>query len=255
MSGNIKAGSYTRLSNYEECPRRAQLSYVDRIPEPDRGEPHARCPKNLVTGEREWHNDRGTRIHESADTYIRGMSNEYCPELKDFDEELKDLRQAYKDSKVYTEQMWCFKDDWSVTHNRDWDGIWIRVKLDIFLAVEGTRDEPIVACAADIKTGKKFGNEVKHAEQMQLYPVACFMKYPTLEKVHAELWYTDHDHIEPVIYTRAQAMRLVKNWNKRMDVMISDVVFKANPNQESCKYCPYKLEEHGGTGHCELSVI
>lgn len=252
---HITAGSFTRLSNYEQCPRKAQLSYVDRIPEPDRGEPHARCPVNPATNKREWHNDRGTRIHENADQYIRGMSNKLCVELEAFKHELKDMRKHYKDGLVYTEQMWCFKDDWTPTHGRDWDGIWMRVKLDAFYAMEGTRDEPAVALAADVKTGKRWGNEVKHAEQMQLYPIAAFMKYPTLTKVHAELWYTDQDHVESQIYTRPQAMRLVKNWNKRMNVMISDVVFKPRANIESCKYCPYKREEHGGTGHCDLSVI
>lgn len=255
----IDAGSFSRLDVYEQCPRRALFAFALKIPEPDRGEPHAKCPKNMETGEREWHNDRGSRVHESADEFVRGVRDKYCLELKDFDIELHNARAAYEEGLVYTEQMWCYKDDWTPTVWNDWNNIWMRIKLDVFQVVcdkktgepLGTRDEPIEACAIDIKTGKIFGNEVKHQEQVQLYALGSFKRYPSLDKVHTELWYVDHNDFKTLTYTRKQALRFQNGWDKRMDRMTSDRTFKPRPSQESCKFCPYRRKEDGGSGDCD----
>lgn len=247
----IEAVSFSRLEVYEQCPRRAQLQYCKRIPEPDRGEPHKRCPVNPDTGAREWHNDRGTRLHESMDKYIRGYSNEYAPELKCLDVEMTNVRAAYEANTVHTEQMWCYKGDWERTRWDDWDNINMRIKLDIFQVVEGTLDEPIEAVAVDLKSGKIFGNEVKHASQLQLYALGAFKRYPTLEKVYVEIWYCDHDKIKTTEYTRRQALGFQEEWDKRFEAAKADVVFESRPSEGNCKWCPYKHATDGGTGDCE----
>lgn len=247
---NITAGSFSRMDVYQTCHKRGFFAYAARIPEPDRGEPHARCPINPVTKLREWHNDRGTRLHNSADEFVRGVADKYCVELKPLDIELTNARAAYEEGMVYSEQDWAFDEDWAVT---DWFGpqAWMRIKLDIFQAIEGTRDAPIVASAIDLKSGKIFGNEVKHQEQVQLYALGAFKRYPSLEKVHTELWYCDQDEVKVLTYKRSQALKFQPAWDKRMNGMLSDLVFKASPSESACRYCPYKAEADGGTGHCK----
>jgi len=252
-TATIEAGSFSRLSVYEECPRRAQYAFCQKIPEPDRGEPHARCPMNPETKKREWHNDRGTRIHESMDDYIRGITDKYCIELRPLAVEITNARASYEEGLVHAEDMWCFKDDWTPTHNRDWNNIWMRIKLDVFNVLEGTLEEPLEASTIDLKSGKIFGNEVKHAEQLQLYAVGSFKKYPSLEKAHTELWYCDQNEVKVLTYTRKQALKFQKRWDNRMDKMCSDTVFKARPSQEACRYCPYRTEEDKGSGHCDVA--
>lgn len=259
ITETIDAGSFSRIDVYESCARRAYFAFCQKIPEPDRGPPHKRCPKNMETGALEWHNDRGARVHDSADAFVRGINKKYCLELKDFDIELTNARAAYEEGLVYTEQMWCYLDDWTPTHDRDWNNTWMRIKLDIFQVVcdkktgepLGTRDEPLEACAIDIKTGKIFGNEVKHNEQVQLYALGAFKRYPSLNKVHTELWYVDHNDFKTITYSRKQALRYQAGWDRRMDRMTSDRTFKATPSQDACKYCPYRKPEDGGSGHCD----
>jgi len=251
QTATIEAVSFSRLDVYETCPKRAQLQYCKRIPEPPRGQPHKRCPKNEVTGELEWHNDRGTRMHESMDKYIRGIRKDYDLELKCLDIEMTNARVAFEDGLVQTEQMWCYKGDWEPTKWNDWDNINMRVKTDIFWVVEGTLKEPIEAVVVDLKSGKIFGNEGKHAQQLQLYALGAFKKFPTLDMVYVEIWYADHDKIKPVEYTRRQSLMFQPDWDDRCETAKSDVIFESRPSDNNCRWCPYKAEEDGGTGDCE----
>jgi hypothetical protein len=254
QTATIEAGSFSRLNVYEDCAQRAQFAFCKKIPEPDRGEPHKGCPINPETKEREWHNDRGTRIHNSMDQYIRGVTDKFCPELSKLDIEMTNARASFEDGLVVAEDMWCYREDWVPTVWDDWDGIWMRVKLDVFQALKGTLKEPIEASAIDLKSGKIFGNEVKHGEQLQLYAVGSFRKYPTLKKVHAEIWYCDQDVVKTVTYTRAQGLKFQPMWDRRMEKMTADVIFKPTPSEQACKYCPYRHPEDGGSGHCDVPV-
>jgi hypothetical protein len=79
----ISSGSYTRLAKYEACPFSAKLAYIDRIPEPERP---------LPPGKTEHANDRGTRLHEAAEKYIKG-GVELIPELAKFEKEYNKARE------------------------------------------------------------------------------------------------------------------------------------------------------------------
>jgi len=250
-TATIEAVSFSRLDVYETCPKRAQLQYCKKIPEPPRGQPHKRCPVSLESGELEWHNNRGTRLHESMDKYIRGIKEKYAPELACLDVEMTNTRAAYEQGTVQTEQMWCYKGDWEPTAWNDWDNINMRVKTDIFQVIEGTMEEPIVAVVVDLKSGKIFGNEGKHAQQLQLYALGAFKRYPTLDKVYVEVWYCDHDKIKTVEYTRRQSLGFQRDWDDRFETAKADVIFESRPSDNNCKWCPYKATEDGGTGDCE----
>ena len=88
-------------------------------------------------------------------------------------------------------------------------------------------------------TGRKFGNEVKHAEQLQLYQLATFLRYPKLETVFAELWYLDQDEITSQKFSRAMGLRFRDKFSKRGDALTSCTDFPANPNKFTCKWCQY----------------
>ncbi len=251
VTATIEAASFSRLDVYEQCAKRGFFQYCLKIPEPDRGPPHKRCPKNPTTGKLEWHNDRGTRLHDSMDKYVRGVRDDYDIELKDFDVEMTNARVAFENGLVFAEQMWCYKDDWMPTRWDDWDNTNMRIKLDLFWVVKGERDDPIEAVAIDLKSGKKFGNEVKHSTQLQLYALGAFKKYPNLELCHTEIWYSDFDDVKTVTYRRDQALRNQPSWDDRIEAMLSDTIFEARPSEHNCKYCPYKAEADNGTGDCK----
>lgn len=232
---SIDAWSYSRLATFQQCKLRAKLAYVDRIPEP---------PRPLPPGKTEHANDRGNRIHEAAELYVQG-GIELIDELKFFDAELRELRALYKAGKVSLEGEWAFDKDWMPTNWRSVD-VWARIKLDAFVHLSKTHGVVI-----DYKSGRKSGNEIKHAEQCQLYQLAAFMKYPELDVIDVELWYTDQDEITHQRYTREQGMRSFQLFDRRGHAITSETNFPPSPNIFSCKWCPYGPT---GTGHCAVGV-
>lgn len=231
----IKSWSYSRLTTAEQCMFRAKLAYIDRIPEPERP---------LPPGKTEHANDRGTRIHTGAELFIQ-KDVELLPELQAFAPEMRRLRELYRQGKVSLEGEWAVDKDWNDTHWRSSDA-WARIKLDAFVHL--TPEEGVVI---DYKTGKKFGNEIKHGEQGQLYQLAAFLRYPRLEVIDVEFWYTDQNDITHTRYTRDQGLRFFANFDRRGKRITTATEFPANPNIFSCRWCPYGPS---GTGHCTKGV-
>lgn len=234
----IKAGSHSRLIVFEKCRYHAKLAYVDRIPEPDRP---------LPPGKSEHANDRGTRIHEAAEKFVLG-GVELIPELETFRPEMFQLRDMYKAGHVSMEGEWAFAKDWSPVAWMSSDA-WMRIKCDVVAFLDVS-----YAVVIDYKSGKRWGNELKHAEQMQLYQLGAFIRFPKLEKVRVELWYTDQDELHATEYRRDQGLRFVAGVEKRMERMTTEEDFPPNPNVHTCRFCPYKPVEKGGSGHCSVGV-
>lgn len=231
----IPAWSYSRLTTFESCKLRAKLAYIDRIPEP---------PRPLPPGKTEHANDRGTRVHEGAELYIKA-DVEMLPELKYFQPELIRMKELYREGKVSLETEWAFDKDWNPVA---WNSAttWARIKPDAIVMLDKTR-----AVVIDYKTGKRYGNEFKHSEQCQLYMIALLLRYPSIEEVTVELWYIDQDEMHQMKYTRAQGMRFFNNFNNRGLAMTDAHEFPSNPNIFSCRWCPFGPK---GTGHCKDGV-
>ncbi len=238
----IKAGSFSRLDVYSTCNFRAKLSYVDKIPEPERGPGPLQAPD----GSREWHNDRGSRIHDCGENYVDGSVDILAPELKHFKDEFMKLRRLYKSGRVRTEELWCFDKDWNPVAADDWDNIWMRIKTDATVFM--TKKSGIVI---DYKTGRKFGNEVKHAQQAQLYQVGAFIKFPDLEEIVTEIWYLDQNELAEMSFTREEGMKLFSLWNNKNIAMTTATQFPPSPNVFNCKWCPFGPKK---SGHCTVGI-
>lgn len=228
----IKTWSFSRLQDFEKCKRLAKLKYIDKIPEPERP---------LPPGKTEHANDRGTRIHDAAERFVRGGVL-LIPELKAFETEFNKLRTLFAAGKVSLEGEWGTDRNWEPCA---WagDNVWQRLKLDAMVFLSDTE-----AVVIDYKTGRRFGNEVKHAEQTQLYQVNTFLRYPQLEVIHTELWYPDQDEMASQTYTRSQGLRFRKGFDQRANAMTTCTEFPPSVNLFSCKWCPYK-----DTTHCPES--
>ena len=234
---SIKTWSFSRLSVFEQCKFRAKLAYIDKIPEP---------PRELPPGKTEHANDRGTRIHEGAELFVKNENRiELLPELNHFKPELERLRELYQQGKVSLEGEWALDRLWRPV---GWNApdAWVRMKLDAFV-----RLSPRHAVVIDYKTGKKYGNEVKHGEQGQLYQLSCFVRFPELERVTVEFWYTDQNDITQTDFSRAVGMRFQPTFERRGKEITETRAFTPSPNKYSCRWCPYGPK---GTGHCDKGI-
>lgn len=233
----LKSWSHSRLVDFEKCRFMAKLKYIDRIPEPERP---------LPPGKTEHANDRGTRIHEAAERYVQG-GIELIPELVSHREQIDEIKRLHAEGKVVCEGEWAVTRDWSPTAWNSVD-VWGRMKLDVLVW-----DSPSVVRVIDYKTGKKSGNEIKHAEQGQIYALSTVLRHPEVERVRVEFWYTDLSPADMSVttFTKAQALRFLKSIEKRADALVNCTNFKPNPNVFSCKWCPYGPR---GTGHCKVGL-
>ena len=225
---SIKAWSHSRLGVFEACPLRAKLAYVDRIPEPARP---------LPPGKTEHANDRGSRVHDAGEMYVKG-NIELIPELKAFKPEFQALRDLYRQGKVSTEGEWGYDRDWNPIGFND-PKVWLRMKLDAMARISKTH-----AVVIDYKTGRKFGNEFKHGEQGQLYQLGTFLRYPELQTIDVEFWYTDQDDITHMHYKREQGLRFFRNFDTRGNNITTATDYPAKPNIFTCKWCPYNDGVH-----------
>ncbi|RDE25173.1 PD-(D/E)XK nuclease family protein [Motiliproteus coralliicola] len=220
--GQIKAWSFSSLMKFEDCPYSIFLKQVEKCPDPSG--PAA---------------ERGSRIHTSIEDYIQGLSAELDPEIKHFHKLIDQLRDLYAEGSVEIEQDWAFNRTWEITGWRDKD-CWERTKLDAFIHESETS-----AWIIDWKTGRKYGNEMKHGQQLQLYAIAAFLRYPDLEFIKAEMRYLDKNEELSATYTKDQAMRFLKRWTIRGNTMTTATTFPAKPSRHNCRWCPHKTTQEG----------
>jgi len=240
----ITAWSFSRYSCYKQCPLKAKLQFIDKIKEP---------PNPAM--------DRGAKIHDKAEAYIKGTITSLPNELKEFKALFQRLRKQYKKAinGMVVEDTWAFTKDWDETSWNDWIGCWVRIKLDCAEHEEGTDDVLIVN---DWKTGK-FRPEMneEYIEQLGLYALAALLLHEHIEVVKPRLVYLDHGVIYPeegsddekeLTFNRKDIPKLKKLWNKRVQPMMKDKSFAPRPNNK-CHWCFFrKSNKMAGGGQCKF---
>lgn len=229
----LSSWSFSQMTEFEKCKYRTYLLHVEKAPEPQRP---------LPRGKTEHANDRGTRIHTEAEMFIKG-EGELTQDLLAFKDDFEFLHGAYKEGKVSLEGEWGMDELWGVT---EWKTAWLRLKLDALYFADDTH-----ATAIDFKTGRKIGNEVKHAEQLQLYQLVTFLRYPELQHISAQLWYLDQNDKTTRTYTRQEGLRFLDRFDTKGHNVTSNTNWSPNPSIFTCKWCMYGP---WGSGHCTEGV-
>jgi len=220
--GKIPATSFSSLSNFEKCPYHLYLSKVEKCPDPSG--PAAQ---------------RGTEIHDMAEAYIRGDLAEMPKELGKFTDLFEGLRARFAQGYIHVEEDWAFTRDWDTTGWVEKD-TWLRVKLDAM-----DRQSDTSAIVYDWKTGRKYGNEIKHGQQALLYVISAFVRYPDLEFIESSMVYLDKGEMMTSNYSRDQAMLFFDRYNLRFNIATTALEFNPTPNASSCKWCPHGEVQEG----------
>lgn len=216
--------SYSRFTDYDQCPLRAKLKHLDKLPE----------PKNKYM-------ERGAEIATAGEDYLKKKTNKLHPELKPVKEKFDRLR---KIKNLVVEQQWGFDTKWNPVPWNDWNNCWLRVKMD----VNFIRQEDNILLVIDNKTGKysDFKREV-YDQQLEIYTAAGIAQYPHVAGIDASLLYTDHNieyPVEPKIILPAEAKALQVVWNKRVKKMFADRKFAPRPG-DHCRYCHFRKSNGG----------
>jgi len=211
----INRWSHSRLSTYESCPKKAFYRYVKKHPE----ESHPAA-------------ERGIKIHNLAEQYIKGELPEMPKELYLFYEGFEQLREEYERGDVCVEEQWAFNLSWEKT---EWDSedTWGRYIVDAFVQNGNT------AKVIDFKTGRYKEYNENYKNQCALYACCVFNRFSELETIQTELWYLDHHKITRYSFTRKEAKETQKDFHKRGLTMTTDEVFATTPSEFSCRFCSF----------------
>lgn len=207
--------SYSQVSTWQQCPHRAKLSYLDRIPTK---------PAPAL--------ERGSAIHKEAEDYILQQQMGVPQSLTLLAENMKQLQKI----KPSVELVWGFDRYWQPCDpfgNRRW----LKVILDVHF---GDKKSSTVI---DYKTGKVRPDN--HQKQMGLYALAAFIQ-TGVARVHTELWYVDHGKIVKDTYTRSEVEDMKQAWEQVVTMMEHDTIFPKKPGP-LCGWCPFH-----DTKHCEF---
>ena len=268
---SVNSWSHSKLTDFEKCKKYFWLKHDQRIPEPERPLPPGKTEHANDRGTRVHQSCEDFVSGKTKELCPEAAQH--------FGMQLDLLRVMYKDGLVSLEGEWGLNRDWApwawtgdwleieepeelgltvqkvktlpakalhdviyaIGQGRGkpakhfiWEPPWLRMKLDAMVMHDET-----MATVIDYKTGRKFGNEIKHAEQLQLYQLATFMRYPQLQTVHAELWYLDQNETTSQKFSRAMGLRYRDKFTKRGDALTLCTDFPANPNVMTCRWCQY----------------
>jgi len=230
----LKSWSFSAIKLRQKCPFAAYLRYIEHAPRPVRDKSDAA--------------ERGLRIHKEAEEYVDGTLNEYPKSLENphYADRFKRLRERFTDGAVATEDTWYFGPDWAPATKND------RIGIVIIDSLEWVADDEVHE--VDYKSGKKFGNEVSHMQQLQLYAVSTMMRHPEVNRVKSGLWYLDQKSHGPTerVFTRQQLPVLSAFWNSEIKRHLECAAFPPKANRSNCKYCDYGTVK--GTGRCPYAV-
>lgn len=236
------AGSFSRLTIYESCPKQAYISFVEKRKQPE--PPEGVIPPGV----------RGDLIHKALEAYVRGERDDMIAPLDKKDtkvkvrREIEQYREWFPKGNVSIEEEWAFDAEWQIVGWFD-KNVALRVKLDV-----GVNHGNGLYEVVDYKSGKRFGNEVKHSQQGLLYAIATIMRFPDAENVVVKFIYVDQDQIVARSFTRAALVRLVPSWDNRFQAMRIAVAFPPKPSKIHCRFCPWAPKVNGGDGSCESGV-
>jgi hypothetical protein len=170
---------YSRYADYKQCPAKFKYKHIERRPDP--GSPAM---------------NRGNVIHKAAEDYVKGTVSKIPADLLGVKEQLTFLK-----AKAVAEENWGFRIDWEWIGRPGWfgDDVWFRAKTDVRQLYE---DDTLLL--GDWKTGKKyFANE----EQIELFALAGYRRFPFVTEVDTRLWYTgcrapDDNEVQRVYTTK-----------------------------------------------------
>ena len=184
----IKSWSYSRYSTYEKCPALAKYKFIEKRQEPgstamDRGSDIHLMAEHAVKGTTPPATDFKTLSGAEADSTRLLLKKGQLPnELLRFKDEFSAAR---KTKGVETELMLAFTPQWDACDWRDWNRAWVRIKIDLLLPP--TTQTPTVR-VIDHKTGRPRDD---YGEQLELYAVGAFLRYPQAMVADTRLWYLD----------------------------------------------------------------
>ena len=216
QAGSMLPWSYSRLKNYERCPRYAYEVHVLK---------NAGPPSPAM--------ERGTALHAHAEAIVNGT---LAKPPREFIAHGKNFRALERSVMVKAESKFAVTATWEKTEFFAPD-VWGRGIFDVIeWSLSGIR-------VIDHKTGRKYPD---HIDQLRLYAAVALTLEPSAPKATAEAWYLDLPPSENLSFemTRAEVPLVRKDYERRVAKMANDKLLLPKPNY-LCKFCHINRKNGG----------
>jgi hypothetical protein len=206
--------SYSKLSNYEKCPRQFQSIYITKTYPKDDNNPHFA---------------RGSRIHGQLEDYV--VAKLAGQELPDMTAEaagaIPMIEQLFEDyPEIYPEQKISVDKDFNKVNWFD-KTTYYRAIFDL-VAFKGD-----TAILIDWKTGKVREYDDHDTGQLHLAATILMSMRPEIKQVHTAYVFLDHKHTITKTFKREDLETMVQPFHKAFDKVNADKDFHPKVN----KYC------------------
>jgi CRISPR/Cas system-associated exonuclease Cas4 (RecB family) len=215
--------SHSRLSDYNQCPKKFWHKYIDKTPsfKEEGTSPH------LV---------RGTNVHKALENYIvainngeEGIPESSLPEVETTKPLIDTLFQDY--SSVLPEAQVSINDQWKQVEWFSKDSYY-RAIFDMISI------RPSDIMITDFKTGKfRDYTPVNGYGQLDMSAAIALSIWPDIPKVTTVYAYVDHRKKVTKEYSQEDKPRLVQWFQKEHEKVNADTKFEPIAN-EHCKWCP-----------------
>lgn len=229
--------SWSRLSDFEQCPRKFHLKYIAKVFPPfDDGAPH------LI---------KGRELHKQLETYILAQNGKaelplgWSPEVKAtlpfVDSLFKNFTAVYPETQVSSQ--------FSVDPNLRWKPCTWFDKNSLYRAIwDVIALAPLKVFIGDWKSGKYYPIQPGEFGQLHLSSVIALHRFTAAEEVESAFLYLAGRQIDRIKVTRGEAYvdekgkvvesldTVQKDFERRFEIVQLEKEWKATPN-EFCKWC------------------
>lgn len=221
VGGPVKTWSFSSLTKFEQCPYAVYLGKIEGFKEP--AGPAA---------------DRGSRIHSELEDYVQGVTGKFPSDVhKNLRDYADAMRAEFDEGQIEIEQEWTFDKEWNICEPKT-PAVWAIFKCDVVKHESDTSIRII-----DWKSGKIFGNELKHGTQGMFYAIAALLRYASVEYVQVDFAYVDHGQVVTrSTMTRNELPHFLPRLTKRALQMTQAAHFPPNPSKHNCRWCRYRTD-------------
>lgn len=217
--------SHSRLSDFNQCPRKFKLKYIDKLSNMN--------PKDM---DKNIHLVRGQNVHKALENYVvqvnagtKDIQPSSMPEVQSAREYVDGLFKSY--DQVLPELQLAVNDQYNQITWFDTNAYW-RAILDL-IAIGKSK-----AIISDYKTGKfaEYDGGPTGYGQLHLSGLLALELIPHVDEVETNYLFVDHRKIVSKTFTRDDLPRLRAHFDAEHAKVNAETVFAPIKN-EYCKWC------------------
>lgn len=210
--------SWSRLTTYQQCPKKFHLQFIT---------------KSFPEEEKSIHLIKGEQLHKQLEDYViaknggAAMPLGFSPEVRSTLPYVDKLFTLY--DQVHPEAQVAANIEWRPVEWFDkstaWRAIWDVVGL-----------KPATCFIGDYKSGKIYPYGATYG-QLHLSAVIALERFPEIPEVNAAYIYIEHQKINRIKVTREELPVVKLHFEREFDKVQKEANWDPTPN-EFCKWCP-----------------